>query len=258
MAGTPERWLLTHDGVDHAVELVDVGISRRITWSVDGEEVASEKTSDETVTLIGGDHGVVKVKLPTFIGPARRVTWWGDEPGLPAAGAALLNRGGTDFDPEPGSKAAEREAWIRAHPRRYAAQRTAAAVAKVGGPLLLIWLLGRFALPAIPWPDWDLPSIPWPDWSIPWPTIPWPDWSIPWPDINLPRFEVTVPGWIRTILDASAYVVPVLVAAVFAQREVKRRREQDERKRQALATDADRRRRAGEDDEAESQASDPA
>ncbi|WP_185994317.1 hypothetical protein [Nocardioides campestrisoli] len=232
-----ERWLLTHDGRAHVVELTEAGFQRAITWTVDDEEVASEKTSDDTVTLDGGDHGAVKLKLPTFVGPARRVTWWGGEPGKPALAAATLGIGGLDFDPEPGSKAAEREAWIREHPTQYAVRRTAAAVAGVVVPIVLIWLLGRFALPNIPWPDIPWPKIPWPDWSIPWPTIPWPDWSIPWPEWSLPDWSL--PAWLQSLLDLLKYVWPVLLAAALAQREIKRRRDQDARKRAAQLTAAD-------------------
>lgn len=226
----PERWYLTHEGVEHALLIEDAGLGRRLTWTVGDEEVATKKTSEEKVTLDGGEHGVLGVRLPTFVGPARRVTWWGDEPDLPAMGAALLGRGGVDFDPEPGSKAAERESWIREHPRQYAVRRTAAAVGGVVVPIVLVWLLARFALPAIPWPaiPWPnvpWPSIPWPDWSIPWPSIPWPDWNLP---------DWSLPAWLRSLLDLLKYLWPVLLAAGLAQREVKRRREQDARKRAAV------------------------
>lgn len=236
--GTPERWLLTgrvgDTPVEHVVEISDAGLQRRFVWTVDGEPVVETRTSDDRVVLDGGEHGALRLRMPTFVGPARRVTWWApDQEGTlesePLA-AAHVGVGGVDLDPEPGSRAAEREAWIRAHPRQYTARRTGAAVAKVVAPLVLLWLLARFALPAIPWPDWD---IPWPDWSIPWPQVPWPDWDIPWPQVPLP--EVTVPAWLRWVLDHAKYVVPVVVAAVLAQREIKRRREQDERKRSGAA-----------------------
>ncbi|WP_114423522.1 hypothetical protein [Nocardioides houyundeii] len=228
MAKDPERWLLTHQGVRHVVEIVESGLSRRITWTLDGDEVAAKKSSEEKVTLDGGDHGAIGLRLPTFTGPARRVTWWGPEATLGAVAAAQTGLGGLDLDPEAGSKAAAREAWIREHPQQYAVRRTAAAVAGVVVPLLLIWLLGRFALPAIPWPDLKLPDIPWPNLpSIPWPSIPLPDLpSIPWPDWSLP-------GWVETVLDSIKYVWPVLLAVALARAEIKRRRDQDARKRAA-------------------------
>ncbi|MBB3674353.1 hypothetical protein [Modestobacter versicolor] len=210
----PERWLLTSDGHEHLVEIAEVGLRRRLTWSVDGTEAATKTTSDEKVVLDGGEHGAVGVRLPTFTGPARRVTWY--PPGAQAVAVAQTGLGGTDFDPEPGSKAAVREAWIREHPNLHAARRTGAAVLGVVLPILGIWLLSRIDIPwpSIPWPDWDLPSIPWPDISIPLP-----DWDLP-----------ELPAWLRELLDKAKYVVPVLVALAVARAEVRRRRAQDERK----------------------------
>ena len=226
MSGTPQRWSVSSHGREHVLEIVEAGLGRRLTWTVDGEEVASRKTSDERVVLGGDDAGALGVRLPTFAGPARRVTLYDDEV-LAHAGV-----GGLDLDPEPGSRAAEREAWIRAHPHLHTARRTAVAAAGVLVPLLVLWLLSRVVLQAVPWPDVDLPSIPWPDvpWppidlpAIPWPSIPWPDVdlpSIPWPDLP------DLPPWVR---DAAKLVGPVLLAFVLARGEVRRRRQQDERK----------------------------
>jgi hypothetical protein len=39
---------------------------------------------------------------------------------------------------------------------------------------------------------------------------------------------VSLPGWLRWVLEHSKYVVPILVAFGLAQAEVKRRRKQDE------------------------------
>lgn len=216
----PERWLLTSDGHEHRVEITEVGLRRRIAWLVDGTEVATKTTSDERIVLDGGEVGAVGVRLPQFTGPARRVTWYSPDTELGAVVAAQTGVGGTDLDPEPGSKAAAREAWIRAHPNLHAARRTGAAVLGVVLPLLALWLLARISWPAIPWPDWDLPSIPWPDWDLP--SIPWPDWDLP-----------ELPAWVRELLDKAQYVVPVVVAFALARAEVRRRRAQDERKRTA-------------------------
>lgn len=217
--------MLTWEGAEHAVQIDDAGLGRTITWTIGGEEIATKKTSDDKVVLDGHEHGAIAVRLPTFVGPARRVTWWDGDTEVGAAAAALTGIGGVDLDPEPGSKAAVREEWIRAHPKRYAAQRTAVAVAGVAVPLLAIWLLAQIPIPEIDWPDWDI--------NIPWPDIPWPE--IPWPSISLPKFSLfdfTVPEWVKTVADIGKYVWPVLLAAVLAQREVARRRRQDERKRQ--------------------------
>jgi len=220
----PEIWRLRRDGHDHELEIVDAGLSRRLTWRVDGEEVASRKTSDERVVLTsrnGSDAaaavrapGALGVRLPPLVGPARRVTLYDDEVG------ARTGMGGVDLDPKPGSKAAAREEWIRAHPNLHTARRTATAAAGVVVPLVLLWLLAKVALPAIPWPDLDLPTIPLPDLpSIPWPDLDLP--AIPWPD--LPE----LPQWVK---DAAKLVGPVLIAFALARAEVRRRRTQDRHK----------------------------
>ncbi|MPQ96477.1 hypothetical protein GB931_00785 [Modestobacter sp. I12A-02628] len=216
----PERWLLTCDGREHRVEITEVRLRRRVGWLVDGTEVAATTTSDEHVVLNGGEHGAVGVRLPRFTGPARRITWWSPDTRPGAVAAAHTGLGGTDLDPEPGSKAAAREAWIRAHPNLHAARHAGGAVLGVVLPLVVLWLLAQVSLPAIPWPDWDLPSIPWPDWDLP--TIPLPDWDLP-----------ELPAWVRELLDKATYVAPVLVAFVVARAEVRRRRAQDQRKQSA-------------------------
>ena len=214
---TPERWLLTADGHEHVLEIADAGLRRRLTWRVDGTEAASKTTSDERVVLDGGEHGALGVRLPAFTGPARRVTWYPPDTDLGAVAAAHTGLGGVDLDPEPGSKAAAREAWIRAHPDLHAARRTATAVLGVLLPLLVVWLLTRIDWPDVPWPNWDLPAIPWPD-------IPRPDWDLP-----------ELPAWLRELLDKAKYVVPVVIAFVLARAEVRRRHAQDERKRDDAA-----------------------
>jgi hypothetical protein len=227
MAKPTERWHLRVGPSEHVVEIGEAGLGRVVTWLRDGCEVASRRSSEDKVVLDGGDSGALRVQLPQLVGPARRVTWYSPEESLGALAAAHTGLGGTDLDPEPGSKAAQREAWIREHPRQYAARRTAAAAAAVLVPLLLLALLSRIHLPwptlDISWPSWDLPSIPWPD--IPWPDIPWPD--ISWPD--LPQ----VPEWVREVIEKAKYVWPVLLAFVLARAEIRRRRRQDEQKAEA-------------------------
>ena len=221
---TPERWTLVHDGVEHAVSIAAGATSRTVIWTVDDVEVASRTSLDDTLILDGEDHGAVRVRS-SLLGRTRRVTWWSSEARVGAVAAAAAGLGGTDLDPAPGSRAAEREAWIRAHPTAYALRRTAAATVKVAVPVLLAWLLARVALPAVRWPDWSLPDIPWPDIRlprIPWPDISWP--AIPWPSWSLP-------AWLEPVRRAAPFVVPVLVAALLARGEVRRRRAQDELKR---------------------------
>ena len=229
MAAEPERWHLTADGAEHEVEIVDKGIRREATWRVDGVEVATKGTSEKRLVLEGGEHGAVGLRLPEFVGPARRVTFY--SPAAEGVGgaktAAYAGMGGVDFDPEPGSAAAKREEWIRAHPNLHSAKRTLAAVAGIAVPLLVAWLVSLIALPSI--------SIPWPDWDIPWPRIPWPDWNIPWPTIPWPDLPdlPPVPPWVGTLLDALKFILPVVIAFVLARAELRRRRRQDEHKRAA-------------------------
>lgn len=215
----PERWALKEGDHNHTVEITDLGWRRQVAWLRDGDEVVTRRSDDKRIVLNGGPHGSVRVNLPQFIGPARRVSLFQN------AKSAYTGLGGTDFAPEAGSRAAEREAWIRAHPRQYAIRRTAAAAAGVLIPILLAALLMRIPWPGLP--NLPRPDIPWPDWRLP--QIPWPD--IPWPDWRLPDWDM--PEWVGTLLDRLKYVWPVLLAVFWSWREVRRRREQDRRKAEA-------------------------
>ncbi|MGL5865822.1 MAG: hypothetical protein ACRCYX_08115 [Dermatophilaceae bacterium] len=223
----PGRWHLDEDEVAHEVTIEEGAFRRTLTWSVCGERLATQTTSDERVVLTAAGRGSVGIRLPSWIGPARRVTFHaigegGDEA---ARAAAWTGLGGVDLAPEPGSRAARREAWIRAHPRLHAARAgTLAALAVVATPLLL-WLWNLLDLPPISivgpvdWPN--LPRIPWPDL----PTAPWPD--IDWPDLP----DLTLPAWLRDLLSWAKYVWPVLLAVAIAHGEVRRRRHQDARRK---------------------------
>lgn len=224
MAKSPERWHLVHDGHEHEVRIVDVGLRWEVTWTLDGVEVGSRRTTDKKVVLDGGEQGAVGVRLPEFTGPARRVSWHGADAPPGAEVAARTGLGGIDLVPEEGSRAAARELWIREHPRLHVARRTAAALVGVLLPLLVVWLLSQVR---IPWPDI---SIPWPDWQLP---------DIPWPDLPLPRWDLPdlpdLPAWLRTLIEQAKYVWPVVFAIGVARAEVVRRRNQDERRRAAAA-----------------------
>ncbi|MBT0769123.1 hypothetical protein KIH74_09350 [Kineosporia sp. J2-2] len=222
MSKEPERWHLSHDGHEHTVE-ISPGTSRRLRWTSDGTEVASKKTSDNTVVLDGHEHGAIRLKLPTLPGPARQVTLYTPGAQLGATGSAHAGVGGTDFVPEEGSRAARRETWIRDHPYLYTARRTGTALAGVLLPIALIWLLKRITWrPDINLPTIDLPRIPWPHIDVPWPEINLPDLpNLP----NLPDLP-DLPGW-------SQYVWPVLLAFGVARAELRRRRQQDEKRRAA-------------------------
>ncbi len=221
MAQGPERWRLVHEGHEHVIEIADAGLRRAVTWRMDDTEIGSRRTNDKRVVIAGGERGAVRVQLPEFVGPARRVTWYGPDGALDAEAAAHTGLGGLDLVPEPGSKAAAREAWIREHPRLYVARRVATAVLGALVPLLILWLLSQVR---IPWPSI---SVPWPDWSLP--SIPWPDWDLP----DLPE----LPAWLRTLLERLKYVWPVVLALGLGYSEVKRRRQQDERRRRAEGSD---------------------
>jgi hypothetical protein len=222
MAQEPERWRLVHEGHEHVVEIADAGLRRAVTWRVDGTEVGDRRTTDKRVVISGGERGAVRVQLPEFVGPARRVTWYSTDGALDAEAAARTGLGGLDLVPDPGSKAAAREAWIREHPRLYVARRVATAVLSALVPLLVLWLLSQVR---IPWPSI---SIPWPDWRLP---------SIPLPDLpDLPDLP-ELPAWLRALLDRLEYVWPVVLALGLGYSEVKRRRQQDERRRRAARTE---------------------
>lgn len=210
-------WEDVVDGRTHRVE-VRGSMSREVRWTVDGEEAATRRSTDERLRLESPEHGQVHVRFST-LGAPRRATLFPPSEDSGATAAAVAGVGGTDLAPEPDSRADRFDRRVLAHPRRYAALQTAAAIAKVVLPLVLAGLLARIAF-AIPWPDVDLPSIPRPDLpSLPWPDLP----SLPAPDLDLP-------GWVRAVVDALPYVVPVLVALFVARSEIRRRRAQEARR----------------------------
>jgi hypothetical protein len=186
-------WTLTIDGVEHRVES-SIGIRHFAQWYADGEQVAVTGGMEGKLRLRGDDHGTLEVRYSS-LGKPRRATL-----------------AGLDLEPEPGSPAAELEDRVRARPHLYAAVMTAGGVARVVVPILLSVLAVRLAF-SFDWPDLNLPSLPSPDLpSIPLPSPP----------------DVTLPGWLRWILEHAHYVIPVLLAFGLAQAEIKRRRKQDE------------------------------
>jgi hypothetical protein len=108
------------------------------------------------------------------------------------------------------------------HPRLYAYRHVAGAI---GGVLLTIVGLTVFAktlagellhtvlgrLPDVHWPDIDFPDLP-------------------LPSIRLPELpDITVPGWVGSIVDIAKYIVPVVIALAVTQAEIKRRAAKDGR-----------------------------
>lgn len=218
---------LTVDGRSHRVETsVGDGWSNRATWWVDGEEIATTKSSSEDSLHLSADEehdladevGAIRVRFTTLSKPVR-ATWF-EGTRSKAVAASYLGTGGIDLIPEAGSPAARREDRMRANPHLYAARHVVGGVGKVVVPIAfavaIAWLLSRITLP-----DLGLPSIPWPDL----PAIPWPD--IPWPSFRL-NLDWDAPGWVRWLLDKVKYVWPILLGLWLARREMTRRREQDE------------------------------
>ena len=217
-------WELEIDGRLHRVETSTGGLANKVIWWVDGERIAEKSASvDDNVELsadkehdLADELGAVKVRF-TGMGRPRRATHFDGDRGT-ASTKALMGSGGTDLDPEPGSKAARREDWATRHPVLASLDEIIGGAGKIVIPIALaalIPILSRLL------PDWDvdLPSIPWPD--IPWPDLP----SIPWPDLpDIPWPDVTLPGWVGVILDALRFVWPLLLGIVIAWSEYKRRK----------------------------------
>jgi len=219
MGQGPERWRLVDEDHEHVVEIADVGLRRVVTWRLDGNELGSKRTTDKRVVINGGDRGALSVHLPEFVGPARRVTWYSADSAMGAEAAAHAGLGGLDLVPEPGTKAAAREAWIAEHPRLYVARRVGTAAIGALCGVLVLWLMTQIRIPwpaiSFPWPDWDPPAIPLPD--------------IPWPDLP------DLPAWLKELVEKVKYVWPVVLALGLGHAEVKRRRQQQERRRRASA-----------------------
>ena len=113
MAKAPERWHLTHDGDEHTVEISSTTAPRLVRWTIADTEVASKKTSENTVVLDGQEHGAVRLKLPSLIGPARQVTLF---PAPSSKGPKGLNwlRGKKKPDSEPSEALGRRRYGLRA------------------------------------------------------------------------------------------------------------------------------------------------
>lgn len=215
---TDQVWTLEHEGRQHRV-VAGGGMAHEVRWYVDDELLAEKKAWEDKLTVEAPGHKLRVVF--SGLGAPRRATLYDGE----AEVQALTGLGGVDLVPEAGSKAAAYEDKVREHPTRYALIATVGGVAKVVVPILLTLVAVRFAV-RIPWPDVpfpDLPDLP----SVPWPDIPWPDLpSIPFPDVS-------VPDWVRWLLDKVKYVWPVVLAFVIARAEIKRRRDQDAKRKAA-------------------------
>ncbi|MDZ5619836.1 hypothetical protein SFC88_03310 [Nocardioides sp. HM23] len=211
---TGQRWDLDVEGRHHRVE-ADGSTRHRVRWYVDDQLVAERTAMEDKIRLrpsgdaAGHGLGAVLVRFST-LGAPRRATRLPPDEALDVQLSTGV--GGTDLVPERGSKAAQHDERMLAHPTRYTVIQTAGGVATVVVPLLVAALLARLAFsfdwPAIPWPD--LPDIPWPEIRLP--GIPLPNWSLP--------------GWVREALGYAKYVWPVLLAFLLARAEIRRRRTQ--------------------------------
>jgi hypothetical protein len=190
------------DHGDRRIEVIPDSLweKDRVRLLVDGAVVAETKTDGPRTKLVGGDVEV-RVVMP----------WWGGS----IKRAELVRDGGPALRlrPAPGTRAARRDAFERAHPRLFAARHVARGVTKALLAVVGVAFLFRLVLPAIPWPDIDLPDIPWPLVDLP---------EIPWPSIDLP--DVALPAWVREVLNSAKIWGPILVGVVLAVRELRRRR----------------------------------
>jgi len=210
-------WEGVIDGRRHRVEMSDAFVAR-LTWTIDGDQVASGRVGDRRTTLSAGERGRLVTRTSLLGRPRSAIVLGKDD-----------LAGGTELTPAPGSRAAAHQEKVLAHPGRYTALETLGAAGGVVVPIIVFAILARLAF-EIPWPD--LPSIPWPD--LPDINLP----SIPWPSIDLP--DIAVPGWVETVLASAKYVLPVVVAFVLARGEVRRRRRDAEARDDAVRESAER------------------
>lgn len=189
-------WRLELDRRDHRVE-ADPGVRRRIRWYVDDALVA-ERTALEDQVRLSSPAGELEVRFGA-LGAPRRATI-----------------AGTDLVPDPGSKADDHERRVREQPGRYAAVATVSGLARVVVPILLAVVGARFAF-SLDLPTPDLPSLPRP--GLP---------SLPLPSAPLPEWEP--PHRLLWLLDKAKYVWPIVLAYVIARAEIRRRRQQDEKR----------------------------
>ncbi|MET0730879.1 MAG: hypothetical protein ABWZ03_06790 [Solirubrobacterales bacterium] len=199
--GQAERWGVDHDGSRVEVEREPSGLGQVLRLVVDGEQRAETKTNGGRTKLEDGQL-TVEVRLAA-LGSIRR--------------AALLDAGGEELvllDPPPGTRAARLAELERRRPVLYAARHVVKAVGSVLLPLLGIGALIGLVLPALP--DIDLPQVNLPDVSLP---------DLP----DLPSTSIEPPEWVKSVLSAAPYVVPIVIAIGVAAREVERQRKRRRR-----------------------------
>jgi hypothetical protein len=233
---------------------MDLMTGPRLAWDDGTLELAAARRGFRTevqlrrdgVPLLSGTGlGKVLLPLPGAADPALTVLVLAPLPGVVARAVLLVPRPPTGdeettdevsdgarralelataerhpFDPAPGTLAARLRAVEDRHPRLWAARHVVLAAARVlAGLLGLAVLLQTLLRPLLEWLAGLLPRVDWPD--LPWPDLP----SIPWPDVDWPDLpDVSLPGWLAAVLATGKFWGPVLVAAVLAAREVRRKR----------------------------------
>jgi hypothetical protein len=191
-----ERWGVDHAGIRVEVEREPSGLGQVLRLVVDGEQRAEAKTNGSRAKLEDGQL-TVDVRL-AVLGSIRR--------------AAILDAGGEELvllDPPPGTRAAKLAELERRRPVLYAARHVVRAVGGVLLPLLGIGALIGLVLPALP--NVDPPQVNLPD--------------LP----DLPSISIEPPEWVKSVLSAAPYVVPILIAIGVAAREVERQRKRRSR-----------------------------
>ena len=192
---------MNHAGSRVEVEREPSGLGQLLRLVVDGEQRAETKTNGGRTKLEDGQL-TVDVRLAA-LGSIRR--------------AAILDAGSEELvllDPPPGTRAARLAELERRRPVLYAARHVVKAVGSVLLPLLGIGALLGLVLPALP--DIDLPQVNLPDMSLP---------DLP----DLPSTSIEPPEWVKSVLSAAPYVVPIVIAIGVAAREVERQRKRRRR-----------------------------
>jgi hypothetical protein len=192
-ATMPTPFSIIHEGRRIDVVPESLWTADRVRLLVDGETVAETKANGPKTVLEGG--GVkVRAVMPLWGGSVKR--------------AELVLADGTTLRLEPaaGSRAARAHRFEREHPGLYAARHVAKGIGQalvaVLGLTLALNLLPGIPLPQVDLPELDLPSLP-----------------LRRPD--LPDLEL--PGWVRAVLEAKKYWLPVLIGIALAVREWRRR-----------------------------------
>ncbi|MDO5629623.1 MAG: hypothetical protein Q4G43_15015 [Mobilicoccus sp.] len=197
---------------------VTPGQKARVVLTMDGE-VVSDKTEWESERTIQVTHG-------------RRVRVWLSMRGQLKRATAYDGSRQLDFDAPAGSRAAQRQAWQRTHPRTYALRH----VAVKGGGIVIVMLglgviVSRLLAPIIDWlmsllPDVTLPELP----TVPLPDVNLP--QIPWPDLTLPTWALEF----LNPLEPYAWIIkPLLIGLALAWYEMRRQRRQAaEREREGV------------------------